>query len=75
MSTTLSELTVLHLHRPDARASARVVAAFYEELALVHEHLAAEAGGDESARELALAAHARAHALELTETQVPEVAA
>lgn len=42
-ASTLSELTCLGLHRPGRDATAAQLAAYYGELATVHQHLAAEA--------------------------------
>lgn len=63
VSTVLSELTCLALHRPGLDAAVAEVAAYYEELAEVHEHLAADADSiEERQQELALADHAHTHA-------------
>lgn len=63
MTSTLSELTCLQLHRPAESASPTAWAAWFDELARVHEHLAAEIQDPASAaveRSLAEAAHDRA---------------
>lgn len=60
MKCALSELTCLSLHRPGAGATAPELAVFYDELAGVHEHLAAEAT-THADRELELALAATAH--------------
>lgn len=59
----LSELTCLALHRPGLDAAVAEIAAYYEELAGVHEHLAAAATSiKERESELTLAARAQLHA-------------
>lgn len=63
MSATLSELTCMCLHRPGPDARPDELAGWFDELATVHEHLAAEVTDDaERAHELALAASASRHA-------------
>lgn len=65
MTSTLSELTCLGLRRPGRSASRVELAAYYERMAEIHRHLASESPA-ESDRELALAAAAHHHALEVT---------
>lgn len=63
VSTVLSELTCLALHRPGLGAAVAEIAAYYDELAVVHEHLAATAASIEDREcELALADRAHTHA-------------
>lgn len=67
MSSVLSELTCLALHRPGLTAAVAEVSAYYAELAQVHEHLAEAAHTSaERDHELALAAAAQHHADVLT---------
>lgn len=64
--SSLSELTCLQLHRPGLHAAAEQVAAYYDELAEVHEQLAREARTvDEHLDEIARATKAHHRALEL----------
>ncbi|MGH3517593.1 MAG: hypothetical protein ACRDQ7_09315 [Haloechinothrix sp.] len=62
MTSALSELTSLCLARPGCGADRCELAAWFDRLAVVHEHLAAESHGAEaeSERRLAAAAHGRA---------------
>jgi len=63
MTSTLSELTCLQLHRPGASAAPAAWAAWFDELAHVHEHLAAESRDPcvtATERRLARTAHLRA---------------
>lgn len=63
MTSTLSELTCLQLHRPAVSAGPAAWAVWLDELAHVHEHLAAEAHDPRVAateRRLACTAHHRA---------------
>lgn len=71
MTSTLSELTCLHLNRPGAAATAADLASFYDAIAVVHEHLATDSAGTDAVRErfLATRAHARAH--DLTRKEAP----
>lgn len=65
MSGALSELTCLGLHRPGPNAAPAALAAWFERVAVVHDHLAAESSGPAAVleRRLAAASHQRAKAL------------
>lgn len=64
--SVLSALTCLGLRRPDLAATPSQVASFYDELASLHDRLAAEAvARGEHDRELRLAAVARRHVREV----------
>lgn len=62
----LAEITAVATHRPTANAPAEAVAAWYDSVGLMHEHLAADAAehhrDQEAATESALAADAHDHA-------------
>lgn len=66
-SSTLQEMTRLHLSRPESDAPTVVVAAWYERKAVLLEHLAAE---DSHARRLAVEAHQHAARLLATAREV-----
>ncbi|MPY99435.1 MAG: hypothetical protein GEU97_15805 [Actinophytocola sp.] len=66
MTSALSELTCLQLHRPAASAAPAAWAVWFDELVHVHEHLAAEARDPHvvaTERRLARTAHRRASLL------------
>lgn len=62
MTSTLSELTCLGLRKPGVTASPSEVADYFDAMASVHAHLAAEAAGAEATAERALCAAAYARA-------------
>lgn len=73
MSSVLSKLTCLQLHRPGLTAAVVEVAAYFAELALVHEHLADTARTTaERDHELGLAAAAQHRADVLTASAIEE---
>jgi hypothetical protein len=60
----LIEMNALAFARPDINADPEQVAAWYEAKARLHEHLA-DGGGPDATQELAYAAAAHQHALDL----------